>query len=1167
MVAGRRHAGGIDGPEHLDAERESEQSANIRSIGDRQILSGPIRIKVHFCNFLLVNQVSLVFDRSHTAQRMNRVSILPRPDGNGRFNILTGQNGQKDHVSMRSTAKASKTELTGPMKYNLLILPVLVLALLFALARQAQAQTSGIRSFQEGVSGYIGTLDTQLRMASSNANTAASVDLITDGADGNPAGATTNYASQIILRFDNIFGAGPNQIPPGSLIRKATLALYSTAGNAQSGATISLHRLLQDWVETCNWATCFGTDGVQRDDIEAVSTNDVQFIPNFQDPATFGRQGVTNDVTVSLQAWSDGAPNYGWVLDNAGTDGYRVNTSENATVANRPLLFVEFGTCTDVTFAQQPANATVEQCRTATISAEAIGSIPITYQWNKDGFAIDSLNNPSAATSTLVLTNVQESDEGVYTLTANNDCPSTITSAGAMLTVNDDTTAPTIVSATFDVFDRTKLIVRFSEPMTELALDVFSWGVSNSAGATLPIPNNGTFTSPNYDEVTLVTEPRDPAETYFLVTGSSLPDRCTGVNELPFETVVPITSPGVGFRQSAFYTGTQDTEIHEATPDTPNGDAIEFTVDNEDPAPSRARGLLRFSDIFGGSPGQIPFGATISNATLRVVTQDVGSNPVLIFRMLRDWDEATTTWNSLGNGIDDGTNGTEAVFFGTLNPAPVNAADDIDVTALVQQWADGAPNYGWAFVATGGDGWDMHCSEAAVETDRPSLLIVYSFEPTPCGILDHPDSVTVAECGNFTLSVAAEGTGLTYQWQKGGVDIPGATSSSYTVTGAHPSLHNGQYRVIVNSTVGPSTCPSDPATVTVTPDTVRPTVVSALGTTDQTRITVTFADQCPLNQADAENPANYTVGGTPAVTVSSASLSGMTVTLTTSARVPPTSYSLTIRNIHDTSDAANVLNPNPTVISPLLQHVQLSARDHTWKYLNDGSNLDSVPWVAEGYDDSAWLSAQALLGLDDTAGTRTALFNQGWNTNNLFLLSRTNTVGGGLNGTNVTDFFRTTVNVPFSLSGAVIEIRHAIDDGAVFYFNGSEVGRFNMPPAPNKDGYLTNALAAAGEGVTRSLSGLSGLRTGDNTIAVSVHQNVFSSSDVVFGAQLIAIYGAVPPTLHIENIGGGMVRISWTPNSGILQQSTDLVNWTVSANQNNPHDVVTGTAQFFRIAP
>jgi immunoglobulin I-set domain protein len=1116
----------------------------------------------------------LVFHHAHTAQRMNRVSILPRGDGNRRFDVLTGQNGQKDHVSMRSTAKPSKTELTGLMKYNLLILPALVLALLFGLARQAQAQ-SGIVSFREGVNGYVGTLDTQLRSASPTTDTSAAVDLIADGSDGTPAGP-----AQIIIRFDNIFGGGPGQIPPGATIRKAELILYSTAGNAQSGGTFSLNRILQDWAETCTWGSCFGGDGMQQDDIESMSTADSTFIPNFPDPANNGVQSRTNNVTTSLQAWSLGQANLGWVIwePPASTDGYRVNTSENATVANRPILLVEYGQCTAVTFTQPPANATVEQCRTATFSVQTTGSTPITYQWNKGGLPIDGNANPSALTSTLSLTNVQESDEGVYTVTALNEC-SNPTSAGATLTVTPDATPPTIVSAQFDVFDRTRLVITFSEPMEPgQALDYFNWTVDSTTpgGQALSVlAPGGTFTRPAGDQAAYVLDPpRNPGENYTVTVQNDMPDMCTfntpGQQVLPLGTVVPITSPGVGFRQGAFYSGTQDTEIHGSAPDTVGGtsggpDGTAITVDNDDAGGFMARGLLRFGDIFGSDPGQIPFGATISNATLTVSTDDAGSNPILIFRMLVDWNEATTTWNSLGNGIDDGTNGTEAVFFGTLNPTPDEALDTIDVTALVQLWADGAPNYGWAFVATGGDGWDYDTSESGTEANRPSLLITYSFEPTACRILDQPDSVTVNECSGFTLSVAAEGTGLTYQWQKGGVDIPGATSASYTVAAAHPSQHNGSYRVVVSSTVPPSPCTSDPATVTVTPDTTKPTVVSALGTTDQTRITVTFADQCPINQADAQNVANYTVGGTPGVAVTSAVLNGMTVTLTTAARVPPNSYSLTVRNIRDTSDAQNMMNT--ITISPLLQHVQLSARDHTWKYLNNGANLDSVQWAAEAYDDSLWLSGQALLGFEDTAGTRTALFNQGWNTNNLFLLSRTNTVGGGLNGTNVTDFFRTTVNVPFSLASAVIEIRHAIDDGAVFYFNGAEVGRFNMPPAPNKDGFLTNALAAAGEGVTRSLSGLSGLRTGNNTIAVSVHQNVFSSSDIVFGAQLIAIYGAVPPTLHIENLGGNSVRVSWSPNSGVLQQSTDLTTWTTAASQANPQTHTATGALFYRIAP
>jgi hypothetical protein len=279
-------------------------------------------------------------------------------------------------------------------------------------------------------------------------------------------------------------------------------------------------------------------------------------------------------------------------------------------------------------------------------------------------------------------------------------------------------------------------------------------------------------------------------------------------------------------------------------------------------------------------------------------------------------------------------------------------------------------------------------------------------------------------------------------------------------------------------------------------------------------------------------------------------------------------YSLTIQNIHDTAEANNLLSPNPTVISTLRQEVMLLARNAPWKYLNDGSNLDAVPWTTSGFDDSLWPSAETLLGFEDSAGTHTALFNQGWNTNNLTLLTRVNTTGGGLNGTNITDFFRTTVNIPFSLNNAVIAIRHAIDDGGVFYFNGSEVARFNMPPASaGPAGYLTNALGTMTEGVTRTISGLSGLVTGDNTIAVSVHQNVFTSSDVVFGAELIAIYGATPPTLTIVNNGNGTVTISWSPSGGTLQQSTDLTNWTPAASQANPQTITATGLLFFRVAP
>jgi hypothetical protein len=55
---------------------------------------------------------------------------------------------------------------------------------------------------------------------------------------------------------------------------------------------------------------------------------------------------------------------------------------------------------------------------------------------------------------------------------------------------------------------------------------------------------------------------------------------------------------------------------------------------------------------------------------------------------------------------------------------------------------------------------------------------------------------------SVTLSVTASGAGsLSYQWQKDGVDIPGATTSSFSLSSAQP-WHIGEYRVKVTDSVG-----------------------------------------------------------------------------------------------------------------------------------------------------------------------------------------------------------------------------------------------------------------------------------------------------------------------------------------------------------------------------
>ncbi len=107
---------------------------------------------------------------------------------------------------------------------------------------------------------------------------------------------------------------------------------------------------------------------------------------------------------------------------------------------------------------------------------------------------------------------------------------------------------------------------------------------------------------------------------------------------------------------------------------------------------------------------------------------------------------------------------------------------------------------------------------------------------TPPNITTQPQDASVCTGGNNTFSVVATGSGLTYQWQLstdgGGTynDIVGATSSSYTVTGATAGMNGFRYRVIITGTCAPTTVTSNGAILTVVASltiTTQPTDVTA----------------------------------------------------------------------------------------------------------------------------------------------------------------------------------------------------------------------------------------------------------------------------------------------------------------------------------------------------
>lgn len=106
--------------------------------------------------------------------------------------------------------------------------------------------------------------------------------------------------------------------------------------------------------------------------------------------------------------------------------------AEAGTEGTDPTEDPPYAGCPQITHA--PSGSVVTQGDTATFAITATGDSPLQYRWRKNNVPLDIIANPSAATATLTLTNVQPADAGSYRCKVSNDCGDE-TSDSAALTV------------------------------------------------------------------------------------------------------------------------------------------------------------------------------------------------------------------------------------------------------------------------------------------------------------------------------------------------------------------------------------------------------------------------------------------------------------------------------------------------------------------------------------------------------------------------------------------------------------------------------------------------------------------------------------------------------------------------------------------------------------
>lgn len=165
----------------------------------------------------------------------------------------------------------------------------------------------------------------------------------------------------------------------------------------------------------------------------------------------------------------------------------------------------------------------------------------------------------------------------------------------------------------------------------------------------------------------------------------------------------------------------------------------------------------------------------------------------------------------------------------------------------------------------------------------------------------------------------------------------------------------------------------------------------------------------------------------------------------------------------------------------------LVAMGDTWKYWSTGA-APAGSWKNLGYNDAAWPSGAGELGYGD--GDEATCIPSG---------------GGGTlcaptGNKYITSYFRKTINIPDPTVFGALTFNVEGDDGFVLYVNGVEITRNNMPTGAVV--YGTLATAAIEDATISVTIANSYFVAGNNDIAVEMHQNGATSSDLSFNLSL-----------------------------------------------------------------
>jgi hypothetical protein len=448
----------------------------------------------------------------------------------------------------------------------------------------------------------------------------------------------------------------------------------------------------------------------------------------------------------------------------------------------------------------QPSNQTVNAGQTATFTVTATGTAPLTYQWSKNGTPISGATSTSYTTPATAL-----ADSGSTFTVAVSNSVGNVKSNAATLTVNAVIVAPSITSQPANQTVTAGQTATFSIVASGTAPLSYQW---QKNGVNISSATAASYTTP-------ATATSDNGSTFCCVASNSAGSATSNSATLTVNAI----SASYSINSGGGAVGSFSADNYFSGGSTYSTSAVIDTTHVSNPAPQ----AVYQSERYGNNTYTFP---------------NLTANASYLVRL----HFAEIFWTSAGSRIFNvSINGTQVLsnFDVYVTTGSIN-------TAVIKEFTINADARGKIAVVYSN----------VVDQAKSSGIEILSAANLPPVIMSQPANQTVTAGQTAIFSVVASGTApLTYQWQKNGVNVAGATSASYTTPATVAADNASTFKVLVSNSVG--SIASNSATLTVNTANQPPVIVSAAAASPNPAFTgqvVTFGAAASDPNGD---PLNY----------------------------------------------------------------------------------------------------------------------------------------------------------------------------------------------------------------------------------------------------------------------------------------------------------------------